>query len=341
MAYFSKSATGQTFRRASTALWLAAACASVGRPHDGSAAAASAQKPVLLTFDDGPDPVWTPRILKVLHSQHVHAVLSVTGEHASISPALIRQIVADGDTLCVHSWDHPHMLTLPAAAQHREIARTQTLLESLVGTEKVRYWRAPYGQSSAALDAFARTLGLSPLGWNAEGLDSVPGITSARIAALEAANLTRRPLRQWARPPGNTPLGIAVVLLHDAQGENAAPVHQRPGGNGHRRPGTHPASCNSHSLTQRCPTQARCRQDPSGPIQTRRKRPPRDSANPTIRNVDISGRLLAAFLGGLLVGRRGQLPIACCTEQSRFSGSRTARLPGARRIPACRRSCPG
>lgn len=202
------------------ALWLAAACASVGRPPDGSAAAASAQKPVLLTFDDGPDPVWTPRILKVLHSQHVHAVFCVTGEHASMWPALIRQIVADGDTLCVHSWDHPHMLTLPAAAQHREIARTQTLLESLVGAEKVRYWRAPYGQSSAALDAFARTLGLSPLGWNAEGLDWVPGITSAKIVSLEAADLARRPLRQWARPPGNTPLGIAVVLLHDAQGEN-------------------------------------------------------------------------------------------------------------------------
>ncbi len=63
------------------------------------------------------------------------------------------------------------------------------------------------------------TLGLSPLGWNAEGLDWVPGITSARIAALEAADLARRPLGN-GKTTRIHPLGIAVVLLHDAQGEN-------------------------------------------------------------------------------------------------------------------------
>lgn len=202
------------------ALWLVTACGSAGTPHDTSAAAGSAHPPVMLTFDDGPDPVWTPRVLHVLESHHVHAVFCVTGEHASMWPALIRQIAADGDALCVHSWDHPHLLTLTPAAQRREIVRTQALLDSLAGKGKVRYWRAPYGQSSAALDSFAHARGLSPLGWNAEGSDWTPGISPSKIEALENADLARIPLKQWAIPPGHTPPGIAVVLLHDAQGEN-------------------------------------------------------------------------------------------------------------------------
>ena len=181
-------------------------------------------------------------ILQVLHSQHVHAVFCVTGEHASMWPALIRQIVADGDTLCVHSWDHPHMLSLPAAAQHREIARTQTLLKCLVGTEKVRYWRAPYGQSSAALDAFARTLGLSPLGWNAEGLDSVPGITSARIAALEAA--TSHAVRSGnGQDHQETPRLASLSYFCTTRKAKTTPVHQRPG-----RQRSPPSGCSSRTM---------------------------------------------------------------------------------------------
>lgn len=206
---------------AAIAITLAAACsAGTARARPAAASSAPARRPIMLTFDDGPDPVWTPRLLGVLQSHHVRAVFCVTGEHAAMWPELVRQIVAKGNTLCVHSWHHPHLLTVPKMVQRQEIQRTQALLISLVGRAPVKYWRAPYGQSSAALDAYARSLGLVPLGWNAEGSDWTPGVTPATIERLENADLARTPLRQWAMPPGNTPPGVAVVLLHDALGEN-------------------------------------------------------------------------------------------------------------------------
>lgn len=189
--------------------------------------------PVLLTFDDGPDPVWTVRALDVLRWKGARAIFCVTGAHAQMFPALVRRVATEGHTLCVHSWSHRHLTTLPPAEQRAEVDRTLTLLVSLVGSGPVRFWRAPYGQSTSALDAYAESRGLIPLGWNAQGSDWAASITPAVVEGLVESpvnGLGAVPLTQHATT-SRTPPGIAVVLLHDGRGESttAVPADRWPG----------------------------------------------------------------------------------------------------------------
>lgn len=178
--------------------------------------------PLLLTFDDGPDPVWTPHVLDILLWKNVHAIFCVTGEHAQMHPDLVRRAVGEGHQLCVHSWDHPHVLTLDSAHQIGQIARTYDLLVSLVGAQHVIWWRAPYGQSRVALDGYAQSRGLTAIGWHAQGSDWAAGITPAEVEVrIESSidGLGAVPLVNHADPP-HAPANVAVVLLHDGRGEN-------------------------------------------------------------------------------------------------------------------------
>lgn len=73
--------------------------------------AGAVPKTLALTFDDGPDPVWTPKILDVLEREHVPATFFVIGENALEHPQLLRRIVADGSELGNHSYTHPNLAT--------------------------------------------------------------------------------------------------------------------------------------------------------------------------------------------------------------------------------------
>lgn len=205
-------------RRAVLAAAAGVAAAGLAAARPGSAAAAAAPLPLLLTFDDGPDPVWTARVLDILAWKQTRAVFLMTGEHAQMFPDLVRRVAAEGHHVGVHSWDHPHILTLDSAHQIGQVARTHDLLVSLAGPV-VKWWRAPYGQSRAALDGLAHSLGLTGLGWHAEGSDWSAGIRPDQVEQLEEAGLAADPLVNRA----NThpcPDGVAVVLLHDGHGEN-------------------------------------------------------------------------------------------------------------------------
>ena len=134
-------------------------------------------------------------------------------------PNLIRAIVAQGSTLCVHSWNHPHMLTLDSAHQFGQITTTYKLLVSLVGAKHVKFWRAPYGQSRPRLDLYAEHYGLTPLGYNTDGVDWSLAATPEFVVSLEQKDLATVPAKQY-QAGAWTPPGALVALLHDAQGEN-------------------------------------------------------------------------------------------------------------------------
>ncbi|MFD1048080.1 polysaccharide deacetylase family protein, partial [Kibdelosporangium lantanae] len=81
---------------------------------------------VALTFDDGPDPTWTPQVLDLLAQYHVKAVFCLVGVNAKAHPALVRRIVAEGHELCDHTMHHKENLpTLPADQRRAEIADAQ------------------------------------------------------------------------------------------------------------------------------------------------------------------------------------------------------------------------
>lgn len=86
-----------------------------------------------LTFDDGPDPEHTPRLLDLLAAHGARATFFVIGEHAQRHPAIMRRLVAEGHALGNHSWSHPHIERLPAVQQRDQVERTDRLLQQYDG----------------------------------------------------------------------------------------------------------------------------------------------------------------------------------------------------------------
>ena len=119
-----------------------------------------------LTFDDGPNPAWTPRLLEILASHDVRATFFLVGSHAQAEPELVRRIVAAGHLIGNHSWSHPNLALTPASRVKEELTRTSQTLEQITGAP-VRYFRPPYGARRPAVLRLARSLGMTPVLWNA------------------------------------------------------------------------------------------------------------------------------------------------------------------------------
>lgn len=97
-----------------------------------------------LTFDDGPHPDYTPRLLDLLAESGAKASFFVIGKHAERHPRVVERIVAEGHLLGNHSWNHDHYGHLPLAEQLAELARTDALLASFDGRARHRI-RTPQG----------------------------------------------------------------------------------------------------------------------------------------------------------------------------------------------------
>ena len=99
------------------------------RPFCGSIVAVrTAEKLIALTFDDGPDPEWTPPVLDALARHGMRATFFVVGERAERHPELVARILAEGHETGSHSWDHPSLPELSPAAVAEQIARTRAVL---------------------------------------------------------------------------------------------------------------------------------------------------------------------------------------------------------------------
>ncbi len=103
-----------------------------------------------LSFDDGPHPEYTPRLLDLLARHGVQASFFVVGERAERHPALIRRIVAEGHLLGNHSWSHSRFAQLSLREQVTEMERTDALLANFDDRARHRI-RPPQGYLSLAL----------------------------------------------------------------------------------------------------------------------------------------------------------------------------------------------
>jgi len=99
---------------------------------------------VALTFDDGPHPVHTPKLLDILSSHNVKATFYVTGQNASRYPALIRRMVNEGHEIGNHTWSHPNLTKLSDADVRSQLDRSNAAIVSATGV-KPRTFRPPYG----------------------------------------------------------------------------------------------------------------------------------------------------------------------------------------------------
>jgi peptidoglycan/xylan/chitin deacetylase (PgdA/CDA1 family) len=98
-----------------------------------------------LTFDDGPDPHWTPEFLDVLAAHGTRATFFQLGEAASEHPELVARVVAEGHEVASHGWDHSRLTTMPAAAVSPALFRASQTLEDLSG-QSVVLFRPTYGR---------------------------------------------------------------------------------------------------------------------------------------------------------------------------------------------------
>lgn len=98
---------------------------------------------IALTFDDGPDPKWTPKILDILKAKHVPATFFVIGENALAHPLLLKRILAQGSEIGNHSYTHPNMALVSPRGQRIELNTTQRLVEAYTG-RAMRLLRIPY-----------------------------------------------------------------------------------------------------------------------------------------------------------------------------------------------------
>ncbi|WP_461188515.1 polysaccharide deacetylase family protein [Arthrobacter sp. Z4-13] len=159
-----------------------------------------------LTFDDGPDPVNTPKLLAVLEKHHVKATFCLWGDHVKQHPGIVRQIADAGHLLCNHTMHHDNMGTWGAEAIRADLEETSAVIREAVPEAKISYFRAPYG-SWGQTPEVAADMGMQPLGWATVVGDWEPPGT---------AELVRR-LREGITPGG-------VVLLHDGGGDRSQTV---------------------------------------------------------------------------------------------------------------------
>ena len=117
-----------------------------------------------LTFDDGPDPEDTPALLQVLREQDVTAVFCLWGDHVRQYPDLVRQIAADGHTLCNHTMTHADLSTWTPSQIRADLEATSAAIREAVPRARIPYFRAPYGSWGQSPQVAAQ-LNMQPLGW--------------------------------------------------------------------------------------------------------------------------------------------------------------------------------
>jgi peptidoglycan/xylan/chitin deacetylase (PgdA/CDA1 family) len=127
---------------------------------------------VALTFDDGPDPVHTPKILDLLAQYQIKATFCVVGAQVQRHPDIVRQIAAAGHTLCNHTWDHSLTIgrTKPARIQ-ADLRRTNEAIQAAVPGAQIPFFRAPGGNFTDALVQTAYADGMTSLYWEVDPRD--------------------------------------------------------------------------------------------------------------------------------------------------------------------------
>jgi peptidoglycan/xylan/chitin deacetylase (PgdA/CDA1 family) len=158
-----------------------------------------------LTFDDGPDPVWTPRLLDALGAAGVRGTFFLVGERAVRAPELVRRMAAEGHEVGNHSWSHRSLWLCGPRGTETEIRRAHDGLAHLTGAAP-RHFRPPWGMVNAAMFPALRRIGERCVFWSIqpEGQRPAP-------AARQVEHVLGR------AHPG------AIVDLHDAEGTSAAP----------------------------------------------------------------------------------------------------------------------
>lgn len=165
---------------------------------------------VSLTFDDGPDPNYTPKVLDILDRYDVKATFFVIGTSVRLYPDLLQEIRDRGHVVAHHSVTHPSLDKVSPAKLEEEITLGTKLIDDVLD-EKPTCLRPPYGARNSRVDERVRANGMEVLMWQVDTNDwRKPG-----AGAIESA--------------GASADSTEVVLMHDGGGERSQTVAALPG----------------------------------------------------------------------------------------------------------------
>jgi peptidoglycan/xylan/chitin deacetylase (PgdA/CDA1 family) len=164
---------------------------------------------IALTFDDGPNPPYTSQVLAVLKQYNVKASFFDVGRHVAEYPDLVRQELAQGNTVAIHSWNHVYLTGYSAAAIDKQLGDTSAALKKATGVQP-NFFRPPYGVYNATVLAEANKLGLTTFMWNDVASDwLLPGTNVISSRVINAARYG------------------SIVLLHDGDGDHYNAIASR------------------------------------------------------------------------------------------------------------------
>ncbi len=167
------------------------------------------QKLLALTFDDGPNPAHTPRLLDMLRRRNVKATFYVIGERAANHPDIIRRIVAEGHEIGNHTWTHPNLKKLSDEAVRRELNKTRDAIVSACGVQP-RTMRPPYGAMYQKQREWVyREYGYPTVLWDVDPLDwKKPGSSVVAQRLISGAR------------------NGSILLVHDLHGSSVDAIPQ-------------------------------------------------------------------------------------------------------------------
>ncbi|MBN9544021.1 MAG: glycosyltransferase [Alphaproteobacteria bacterium] len=180
-------------------------------------------KKLALTFDDGPDPDWTPQILDILKAKHVQASFFVIGANMQAHPGLVQRILDEGHEVGSHTFTHPNLADTPLAAVRLELNATQRLFEALTG-RSMRMLRPPYLGDAEPSDAEeivpiveAQKLGYITIGTHVDTLDwqELPVEKMMQLVEKEVHD-------------PNPDLRGNIILMHDSGGDRTQTIKLLP-----------------------------------------------------------------------------------------------------------------
>jgi peptidoglycan-N-acetylglucosamine deacetylase len=178
---------------------------------------------IALTFDDGPDREWTPRILDLLKQEQVPATFFIIGANGQANPQLVRRILAEGHDLGNHTFTHPNLGEMPLLITNLELTATQRLIEAVTG-RSTKLFRPPYfGDAEPTTpDEVEPVVLAQDLGYLTVGLRNDPD----DWALPGADEIVKRTIESATNPDPDS--RGQVVLLHDGGGDRSQTLAALP-----------------------------------------------------------------------------------------------------------------
>ena len=183
---------------------------------------------VALTFDDGPDPKWTPKILDILKRENVHATFMMIGEQAQDNVGLMKRVMAEGHEIGNHTWTHPDISEISPGQVQLQLNLTERLFGSKLGVKPL-FFRPPYSidQEPDTNDQAAPAYLIQKMGYTIVGNRIDTGDWDERQRKTPQA-ITEDVLEQLQTMKTKPQFRGSIILLHDGGGDRSVTVATLP-----------------------------------------------------------------------------------------------------------------